>query len=336
MIKKIIKKLYASTDSIDNISTSSSKSDESSYAIQIESSSEYDSDSDSIEIISGDTSSKIVYRQYHDLNKYNIKSSVIIDFSKLKEISDEYLFISDIYDTTQYELFREINTYLYMKIPHNIGCRVPEIYACSDYTKSLQIEDLGSTDLLKYGFKFTIYRDIIRWLAYLNKLYTGKNIQYFIKYRKYEMLAISHELSDFVKYCGDDYMYLVENVLEKANYLPKSICHRDFQPRNIMICNGQPRIIDVQDMCIGPLTYDLGSLLYDPFVVISKSDIDVLTTLYSFLTNMNTKKIQKLTKLCGRIRLMKMAGRHAKIYQKTKNENNKIRSDKAIERLLSI
>jgi aminoglycoside/choline kinase family phosphotransferase len=270
------------------------------------------------------------------MNNYGSKSSIIIDFSRVKDISDEYLHVCDIYDASQYEFYREINRFLYMKIPHCIGCRVPEIYASSDYAKSLQMEDLGSVSLVDVGFKFSYYRDIIRWLAHLDKLYRNKNIQYYIKYRRYEIEAINDELSDFIQYCGEDYMELIENILAKVKMVPMSICHRDFQPRNIMIHNGEPRVIDVQDMCIGPMTYDLGSLLYDPFVVVSKSDIHVLTTLYSFITNRDSTKIQKWTKVCGKIRLMKMAGRHAKLYKQTKNEDNKLRSEMAIKRLLSI
>lgn len=347
MIKKIIKRLYGSDNSMD--STSQSSSDES-YVIKVESSSEHNSDNsernsdnsehnsddDDIEKISGDSSSKIIYRQRHDRRSYGVSSSVIIDFSRLGDISDEYLHVSDVYDTSQYEFYREINTFLYMKVPHCIGCRVAEIYGASDYAKSLQMEDLGYVNLVDIGFKFTVYRDLIRWLAHLDKLYRNKNVQYHIKYRKYETEAINDELSDFIQYCGDDYMEMIEDILIKVSMVPKSICHRDFQPRNIMIHDGQPRVIDVQDMCIGPMTYDLGSLLYDPFVVVSKSDIHVLTTLYSFITNRDTVKIQKWTKLCGKIRLMKMAGRHAKIYSETKNEDNKLRSEMAIKRLLSI
>jgi len=333
MIKKIIKKLYGSDNSIDS---SSHNSSEESYVIKVDSSSEQDSDDNDIEKISGDSSSKIIYRQYHNTDNYGVRSSVIIDFSRVMYMSDEYFHVCDIYDASQYEFYREINTFLYMKVPHCIGCRVPEIYASSDYAKSLQMEDLGSVSLVDVGFKFTIYRDIIRWLAHLDKLYRMNNIHYYIKYRKYEIEAINDELADFIQYCGEDYIELVENILEKVSMIPRSICHRDFQPRNIMIHKGQPRVIDIQDMCIGPMLYDLGSLLYDPFVIVSKSDIHVLTTLYSFLTNRDTQKIQKWTKLCGKIRLMKMAGRHAMIYSETKNEENKKRSDMAIKRLMSI
>jgi aminoglycoside/choline kinase family phosphotransferase len=48
---------------------------------------------------------------------------------------------------------------------------------------------------------------------------------------------------------------------------PVVAVHRDFMPRNLMLCPGQPPgIRDFQDAGAGPLTYDLASLLRDAFI----------------------------------------------------------------------
>ncbi|WP_429037464.1 aminoglycoside phosphotransferase family protein [Aeromonas veronii] len=53
---------------------------------------------------------------------------------------------------------------------------------------------------------------------------------------------------------------------------PQGVMHRDFHSRNLMVCGGgtpdssELAIIDFQDMVIGPLTYDLVSLLKDCYV----------------------------------------------------------------------
>ncbi|MGB5884254.1 MAG: phosphotransferase [Desulfobulbales bacterium] len=44
--------------------------------------------------------------------------------------------------------------------------------------------------------------------------------------------------------------------------------HRDFQSRNLMIVDGEIRIIDFQGGRLGPLGYDLASLLIDPYAQI--------------------------------------------------------------------
>jgi N-acetylmuramate 1-kinase len=42
--------------------------------------------------------------------------------------------------------------------------------------------------------------------------------------------------------------------------------HRDYMPRNLMVCEPNPGVLDFQDAVIGPITYDLVSLLRDAFV----------------------------------------------------------------------
>ncbi|MDO8747239.1 MAG: phosphotransferase, partial [Thermodesulfovibrionales bacterium] len=51
----------------------------------------------------------------------------------------------------------------------------------------------------------------------------------------------------------------------KADSLPKTIIHRDFQSQNIMITKGRPRLIDYQGMRIGPPAYDIAAMLWDPY-----------------------------------------------------------------------
>jgi len=42
--------------------------------------------------------------------------------------------------------------------------------------------------------------------------------------------------------------------------------HRDFQSKNLMIKNEQIFVIDFQGARLGPPSYDLASLLFDPYV----------------------------------------------------------------------
>lgn len=48
--------------------------------------------------------------------------------------------------------------------------------------------------------------------------------------------------------------------------LPQSLIHRDLQSQNVMLYEERPFFIDFQGMRFGTLFYDLGSLLYDPYV----------------------------------------------------------------------
>ena len=52
---------------------------------------------------------------------------------------------------------------------------------------------------------------------------------------------------------------------------PKRICHRDYHSRNIMLKLGKTRIIDFQDARMGPIQYDLVSLVHDSYVDMNDS-----------------------------------------------------------------
>lgn len=47
---------------------------------------------------------------------------------------------------------------------------------------------------------------------------------------------------------------------------PKVFVHRDFMPRNLMLCEPNPGILDFQDAVYGPLSYDVVSLFRDAFI----------------------------------------------------------------------
>ncbi|GAB4035030.1 MAG: phosphotransferase [Rubrivivax sp.] len=47
---------------------------------------------------------------------------------------------------------------------------------------------------------------------------------------------------------------------------PQVAVHRDWMPRNLMVCEDGPGILDFQDAVRGPITYDLASMLRDAFL----------------------------------------------------------------------
>jgi aminoglycoside/choline kinase family phosphotransferase len=47
---------------------------------------------------------------------------------------------------------------------------------------------------------------------------------------------------------------------------PRVFVHRDYMPRNLMVCDPNPGILDFQDAVLGPITYDVVSLFRDAFV----------------------------------------------------------------------
>ena len=47
---------------------------------------------------------------------------------------------------------------------------------------------------------------------------------------------------------------------------PRVFVHRDYMPRNLMVCEPNPGVLDFQDAVLGPIAYDVVSLFRDAFL----------------------------------------------------------------------
>jgi N-acetylmuramate 1-kinase len=55
-------------------------------------------------------------------------------------------------------------------------------------------------------------------------------------------------------------------ITERCMSQPTVLTHRDYMPRNLMVCEENPGILDFQDARIGPISYDVISLFKDAFI----------------------------------------------------------------------
>ena len=55
-------------------------------------------------------------------------------------------------------------------------------------------------------------------------------------------------------------------IVARALAQPPVYVHRDYMPRNLMVTDPNPGVIDFQDAVYGPITYDMASLTRDAFV----------------------------------------------------------------------
>jgi len=73
------------------------------------------------------------------------------------------------------------------------------------------------------------------------------------------------------------FAFLVEAALRQ----PVVLVHRDYHSRNLMVCpESNPGILDFQDAVIGPVAYDLVSLLKDCYVTWSRERVEAWVDLY--------------------------------------------------------
>lgn len=73
---------------------------------------------------------------------------------------------------------------------------------------------------------------------------------------------------------------LFEEICNEIDFHNCVLCHRDYHARNIMLQSGKLFIIDFQDARLGPVQYDLVSLLRDSYVSLPKDLFDSLLMRY--------------------------------------------------------
>jgi NDP-sugar pyrophosphorylase family protein/tRNA A-37 threonylcarbamoyl transferase component Bud32 len=205
-----------------------------------------------------------------------------------------------------YSTTRKENTF-YIPIAgflRDIGVTVPEVMSSDSARGFIILEDLGNTDLWSYrNHPWKIRRehyqktlDLVYRLhafpvvhASLNRLTLMEGFgselykweqDYFLKYFVSSIAKI--RLSPADRKALDRELNALSDRLGK---LKTCLIHRDFQSRNVMLRSGEPVIIDFQGMRFGNYFYDLGSLLYDPYVSLTENERIALLRYYFDLSS---------------------------------------------------
>ncbi len=108
--------------------------------------------------------------------------------------------------------------------------------------------------------------------AYDYTLVFEKECQYFVAAFLNDYLRMDIQFEDLL----NEFQLLAQKA---AGCRYQGFMHRDMQSRNIMVYRDQCFIIDFQGARIGPLAYDLASLLIDPYVAMSP---DMAAELYDY------------------------------------------------------
>jgi aminoglycoside/choline kinase family phosphotransferase len=91
---------------------------------------------------------------------------------------------------------------------------------------------------------------------------------------------------------------------------PSALIHRDLQSQNVMIRGGDPVLIDFQGMRRGSPFYDLGSLLFDPYVTFPEGGREELLRDYQGMCGsaLSREAFRELFLLASAQRLMQALG----------------------------
>lgn len=188
---------------------------------------------------------------------------------------------------------------------HDHGVRVPAQYGWDEEAGLLLFEDLGDVklhDLVEQSRNQSGEMDLhavrpwyvqaVQQLAFMQiRGAVGFDRDWCWDTREYDRpLMLSRESGYFLRafwqeLLGQELMPGIaeefEQIATAASQAPAAFfLHRDFQSRNIMAQNGQLSFIDFQGGRMGPLGYDLASLLIDPYTALPSSLQEELLQVY--------------------------------------------------------
>lgn len=176
-------------------------------------------------------------------------------------------------ETENNQAFLDIDAFFYEN-----GIHVPKILAYLDTTGFFLLEDLGEKmylDHLNEESANTLYGEAFFALLRIQQCPIDKNT-----FAPYDRKFLLSEMQLFSQWfvatllghsLNDDEQLLLEStfklLIDSALEQPQVIVHRDFHSRNIVYgVGGSPGIIDFQGALIGPITYDVVSLLRDCYI----------------------------------------------------------------------
>jgi len=235
-------------------------------------------DVSSLRVLSGDAS----FRKYYRVDKDAI-SYVVMDCPPDKENLDAFIKISDKLQKAK------IN--------------VPKLFECNEDDGFLVISDLGDnlyskkldketvyclyTDALETIVKMQINTDL-SGLDNFDNLYDEENklfTDWFLQH---------HQKTDLDDSLRSDLSNEFDKINSIIKDIPKTFVHRDFHSRNLLVTDtNNPGVIDYQDAVLGPVTYDLVSLLKDCYITWDDGLIEDM--LDSFFARIKSNSINSIS-----------------------------------------
>jgi aminoglycoside/choline kinase family phosphotransferase/GTP:adenosylcobinamide-phosphate guanylyltransferase len=214
------------------------------------------------------------------------------------------------------------------------GVCVPEIYLYDTFSGLVFLQDLGDVHLQQTVRSkdeptvIRLYKSVVDQIVKLscrgadkfNRNWTYQTPEYnrdliLEKECRYFLEAFLNGYLDFKQRFEDleaDFVRLAKKALEHPVL---GFMHRDMQSRNVMVNGSKIYFIDFQGGRIGPIQYDLASLLIDPYVklpeVIQSELIDYSYELLSSLYGLNREQFLACYHYCKLTRNLQILGAFA-------------------------
>jgi N-acetylmuramate 1-kinase len=156
------------------------------------------------------------------------------------------------------------------------GINVPKIYAEDLDRGFLLLNDLGNKtylDVIDSENADDLFKDALQALLAFQQLPMVAPLP------SYDVALLRRELELFPEWyvkreLGIEFdsaqqilwQNVTELLIDSALAQPKVLVHRDYMPRNLMLSEPNPGVLDFQDAVYGPVTYDVTCLFKDAFL----------------------------------------------------------------------
>ncbi|MGF6557086.1 aminoglycoside/choline kinase family phosphotransferase [Pseudomonas sp. S30_BP2TU TE3576] len=156
------------------------------------------------------------------------------------------------------------------------GINVPKIYAEDLERGFLLLNDLGNKtylDVIDSENADNLFRDALQALLAFQQLpmvaplpsydvaLLRRELELFPEWYVKRELGIEFDAAQQVLW-----QQVSELLIDSALAQPKVLVHRDYMPRNLMLSEPNPGVLDFQDAVYGPVTYDVTCLFKDAFL----------------------------------------------------------------------
>jgi aminoglycoside/choline kinase family phosphotransferase len=159
------------------------------------------------------------------------------------------------------------------------GLHVPQILAADTRHGFLLLEDLGTRPYLA-ALRAAAEPERQRWMREaVDALVLMQQAADASTLPRYDEALLAAELELFPQWCvqrefgihwtpqqREQWDTVCRTLVDSALAQPRVLVHRDWMPRNLMLADPNPGVLDFQDAVCGPITYDIASLLRDAFV----------------------------------------------------------------------
>ena len=174
------------------------------------------------------------------------------------------------------------------KLLHKCQLNVPIIFQTHLQKGMLILSDLGTQlyqGALNKGSVDSLYHEAFTALLKMQALTLNNDLTSSLE--SYDALKLADEMTLFEQWYIQHYQQTnlsdhdskiltnsMECLIESALQQPQVLVHRDFHCRNLLItADNSPGVIDFQDMVIGPICYDIVSLLKDCYIKWPAQDV---------------------------------------------------------------